>query len=126
MYEPWFITHWSMLPWFDVRFRGYGMNKIAHVASLNLYNFTFLVYHAAWIVHRPHSDTNVGAGAPIQYVRCSHALQPNGNLFACTLPCAACAPYIQMHITGVHLYPTDTYGQTCPVLNLFWLELGLF
>eukprot|EP00798_Chlamydomonas_sp_ICE-L_P016344 gene16344-22539_t len=59
MYEPWFITYWGGLPWFDVRFRGYGMNKIAHVASLNLYNFTFIVNYNAWIVHRPHADTSV-------------------------------------------------------------------
>ncbi|GFH15330.1 uncharacterized protein HaLaN_11537 [Haematococcus lacustris] len=59
MYEPWFITHWAAMPWFDTNFRGYGLNKIVHVASLNFYNVTFQVHPNAWLVHRPHEDTAV-------------------------------------------------------------------
>lgn len=61
MYEPWFIGHNSMVPFHDVKFRGYGLNKIAHVASLNYYNYSFVVLPHAWLVHRPHEDTAVGA-----------------------------------------------------------------
>lgn len=59
MYEPWYIAHTSLAPFHDANFRGYGLNKIAHVASLNYYNYTFIVYPTAWLVHRPHEDTAV-------------------------------------------------------------------
>lgn len=59
MYEPWFITHWDVMPWFDINYKGYGLNKIVHVASLNYYGFNFRVHPNAWIVHRPHADTQV-------------------------------------------------------------------
>ena len=47
------------VPFHDVKFRGYGLNKIAHVATLNYYNFSFMVLPGAWLVHRPHEDTAV-------------------------------------------------------------------
>jgi hypothetical protein len=59
MYEPWFIGHVDQLPFHDALFRGYGLNKIAHVASLNYYNYSFFVHPAAWLIHRPHEDTAV-------------------------------------------------------------------
>ena len=40
-------------------YAGYGLNKIAHIASLNYYNFSFVVQPGAWLVHRPHEDTAV-------------------------------------------------------------------
>lgn len=49
----------ALPPRYDVRFRGYGMNKIVLIASLNFYNFTFWVHPGAWIVHNPHADTDV-------------------------------------------------------------------
>ena len=57
MYEPWFLTHWDVMPLFDVDFRGYGLNKIVHVASLNFYGYSFVVHPRAWLCHRPHEDT---------------------------------------------------------------------
>jgi len=59
MYEPWYIGHVDVTPFHDVNFRGYGLNKIAHVASLNYYGYTFVVNSKVWLVHRPHSDTPV-------------------------------------------------------------------
>lgn len=59
MYEPWFIGHVSMLPFHDAQFHGYGLNKIAHVASLNYFNYSFEVSPVAWLIHRPHEDTAV-------------------------------------------------------------------
>lgn len=58
-YEPWFITCNEVMPWYDVDFRGYGMNKIILIASLNFYNYTFWVNPNAWLVHLPHPDTEV-------------------------------------------------------------------
>ncbi|KXZ55213.1 hypothetical protein GPECTOR_3g356 [Gonium pectorale] len=48
-YEP-----WDLLPPYDVRFRGYGWNKVAQVAHVAALNFTFRVAPGAWLVHRPH------------------------------------------------------------------------
>ncbi|EFJ43666.1 hypothetical protein VOLCADRAFT_96251 [Volvox carteri f. nagariensis] len=58
-YEPWFITCDEVMPWYDVDFRGYGMNKIVLIASLNYYNYTFWIHPNAWLVHNPHGDTEV-------------------------------------------------------------------
>jgi hypothetical protein len=46
MYEPWFITHWDVMPWFHSDFKGYGMNKIVFVASLHYYGHSFEVRRA--------------------------------------------------------------------------------
>jgi hypothetical protein len=59
MFEPWYIGHISQVPFHDSLFRGYGLNKIAHVATLNYFNYSFVINHAAWLVHRPHEDTAV-------------------------------------------------------------------
>eukprot|EP00198_Chlamydomonas_reinhardtii_P010968 XP_001700305.1 predicted protein [Chlamydomonas reinhardtii] len=58
-YEPWFITCEEIMPWYDVDFRGYGMNKIILIAALNYYNYSFWIHPAAWLVHNPHTDTEV-------------------------------------------------------------------
>ncbi len=29
-YEPWILANRKAIPWHDVRFRGYGQNKIVH------------------------------------------------------------------------------------------------
>ncbi|KAG2444235.1 hypothetical protein HXX76_000993 [Chlamydomonas incerta] len=58
-YEPWFITCEDIMPWYDVDFRGYGMNKIILIAALNYYNYSFWIHPSAWLVHNPHTDTEV-------------------------------------------------------------------
>ncbi|PNH12214.1 Glycosyltransferase-like protein LARGE [Tetrabaena socialis] len=58
-YEPWFITCNEIMPWYDIEFRGYGMNKIVLIAALNYYNYTFWIHPSAWLVHNPHTDTDV-------------------------------------------------------------------
>lgn len=42
-YEPWGIVDRREMPWFDVRFRGYGRNKIVFTAALNASGFSFEV-----------------------------------------------------------------------------------
>ncbi|KXZ46406.1 hypothetical protein GPECTOR_44g80 [Gonium pectorale] len=58
-YEPWFITCDEIMPWYDIDFRGYGMNKIVLIAALNYYNYSFWIHPSAWLVHNPHGDTEV-------------------------------------------------------------------
>jgi len=53
-FEPWVIVHRHLAPWHDARFRGYGYNKIQHIAHLNATGFRFLVHPSGFIVHRAH------------------------------------------------------------------------
>jgi Glycosyl-transferase for dystroglycan len=60
-YEPWGIIDRRLMPWFDVRFRGYGRNKIVFTAALNASGFAFevgahgpVVYHSMHLLH-PHA-----------------------------------------------------------------------
>ena len=56
-YEPWIIVNRKSVPWHDVRFRGYGQNKIVHVAHTNASGFSFVVHPSAFIIHRAHEIT---------------------------------------------------------------------
>lgn len=56
-YEPWIIASRSLIPWHDVRFRGYGQNKIVHIAHANASGFKFVIHPTAFIIHRPHEVT---------------------------------------------------------------------
>ncbi|KAJ9514700.1 hypothetical protein QJQ45_028412 [Haematococcus lacustris] len=73
-FEPWFISSRSATAWFDVRYRGYGKNKIqqpqrkslkywsghplatqvAHMASQGV---RFRVHPTGFLVHRPHTES---------------------------------------------------------------------
>ena len=56
-FEPWIIANRKIIPWHDVRFRGYGQNKIVHIAHTNASGFKFVVHPTAFIIHRPHEVT---------------------------------------------------------------------
>ncbi|GAX83397.1 hypothetical protein CEUSTIGMA_g10822.t1 [Chlamydomonas eustigma] len=56
-YEPWMVVNRKAVPWHDVRFRGYGQNKIVHVAHVNASGFKFVVHPSAFIIHRAHEIT---------------------------------------------------------------------
>jgi len=56
-YEPWGIVSRQLMPWFDVRFRGYGRNKIIFAAALNSSDFSFVVDDVSYVIHRPHEAT---------------------------------------------------------------------
>ena len=51
-FEPWTIVDRLSAPWHDVRFRGYGQNKIVHVAAMNATDFKFVVLANAFVIHR--------------------------------------------------------------------------
>ncbi|MEW5303855.1 MAG: hypothetical protein WDW36_006508 [Sanguina aurantia] len=54
-YEPWVVVNRIKTPWFDMRFRGYGRNKITHLDSLDTSGYTLMVHPTAFIVHRAHA-----------------------------------------------------------------------
>lgn len=57
-YEPWFICDRQQVPWHDVRFRGYGKNKIVQVAATEYAGFEFYVHPTEYILHRAHQQSN--------------------------------------------------------------------
>ncbi|KAJ9522014.1 hypothetical protein QJQ45_005050 [Haematococcus lacustris] len=59
LYEPWYIVDRIRNPWYDARFRGYGMDKQQQitVAALDR-KLTFMVHPMAFIVHMPHKKSH--------------------------------------------------------------------
>ncbi|MEW5309976.1 MAG: hypothetical protein WDW38_001814 [Sanguina aurantia] len=60
-YEPWLMMDRFSPPWFDVRFRGYGSDKVVHINSLNASSFDFKVLPSAFIIHRAHVQTTASS-----------------------------------------------------------------
>ena len=56
-FEPWFIGGRIETPWFDTRFRGYGKNKISHVAATASKGHLFEVHPNGFLVHRAHTES---------------------------------------------------------------------
>lgn len=56
-YEPWFITHSAVVPYYDSKFKGYGLNKIVHVVNLYKSGFKFMVHPDGFLIHRPHKQS---------------------------------------------------------------------
>lgn len=56
-FEPWFISSRTTSLWHDVRFRGYGKNKIVQVAGMNESGVSFWVHGTGFLVHRTHSES---------------------------------------------------------------------
>ncbi len=46
------LGHREAMPWFDARYRGYGYNKIQHLAVLGETKYNFVVLHDSYCVHR--------------------------------------------------------------------------
>ncbi|KAJ9522839.1 hypothetical protein QJQ45_023625, partial [Haematococcus lacustris] len=59
LYEPWYIVDRIRNPWYDARFRGYGMDKQQQVTVAALdRKLTFMVHPMAFIVHMPHKKSH--------------------------------------------------------------------
>jgi hypothetical protein len=50
--EPWFVVARTLVPWHDIRYRGYGKDKVSYVESVAAFQFKFMVLHDAFAIHR--------------------------------------------------------------------------
>ncbi|GAX73527.1 hypothetical protein CEUSTIGMA_g979.t1 [Chlamydomonas eustigma] len=57
-FEPWFISDRLKTQWYDVRYRGYGKNKIIQVAHTAASGFAFYVHPSGFLVHRQHTESS--------------------------------------------------------------------
>jgi glycosyltransferase-like protein LARGE len=53
-YEPYVVVPRRFVPFYDERFRGYGRDKIVHLAHLATLGVSFWVHPDAYVVHSPH------------------------------------------------------------------------
>lgn len=49
-YEPYIVAEKALLPRYDERFRGYGLNKVSHLMACSRAGFEFVVAEEAWCV----------------------------------------------------------------------------
>jgi hypothetical protein len=50
--EPWLIVARTLVPWHDMRYRGFGKDKVQFVENLGALKFKFMVLHDAFVIHR--------------------------------------------------------------------------
>ena len=80
-YEPWGIMMRRGAPFFDERFRGYGMNKITYLAAVAGQQRHFKVHPTAFAVHRPHQESGGRnlyiVGKEVNAPKCAALLSPS-------------------------------------------------
>ncbi|ULT81093.1 hypothetical protein L3Y34_011162 [Caenorhabditis briggsae] len=76
-YEPYFIIKKTSCPMYDLRFGGYGWNKVTHVLHLRMLNFKFLVSPSSFMIHQDHtiSESLVRWRQDSHYQKCLHDLK---------------------------------------------------
>lgn len=55
-FEPYIVVRRDV-PEFDLRFAGFGWNKVSHVMELEAQGYQFIVLPNGFIVHTPHSPS---------------------------------------------------------------------
>ncbi|MEW5320424.1 MAG: hypothetical protein WDW38_011499 [Sanguina aurantia] len=78
-FEPFVIIDRKNTPWHDVRYRGYGWNKIVHLSLLNFTGFNFYVHPTAFVVHRAHVHSSVSNAFFESYSIPNHILSVVGK-----------------------------------------------
>eukprot|EP00667_Euglena_gracilis_P007613 EG_transcript_7687 len=56
-YEPWVLADRFSVPWYDTRFRSFGLNKVSQLHVAAAAGFRFFVHPHAFIIHREHAIT---------------------------------------------------------------------
>lgn len=57
-FEPWYIAARALVAPWDVRYRGYGRNKVQQLhTQLSVVNSRFVVHNRAFMIHRPHPSS---------------------------------------------------------------------
>lgn len=105
-YEPWYIAHRQLNPWYDARFRGYGWNKISHVHETQAAGFSFYVHPEAFIVHRLHPKSKVNLSFLTFNQKARDAQESSKAPAATTAPSEAAdriARYDIMHTNRKHM-----------------------
>jgi len=65
-FEPYYLGRLDAVPFYDIRFRGYGYNKVAQCYEAAVQNFTFNVLTSVWLVHDGIKNETDGPGATQQ------------------------------------------------------------
>ncbi|XP_065647225.1 xylosyl- and glucuronyltransferase LARGE2s isoform X2 [Hydra vulgaris] len=56
-FEPYILVKKSSVPLYDMRFVGFGWNKVSHIMELHALRFKFVVAANGFIVHMPHAPS---------------------------------------------------------------------
>lgn len=56
-YEPYVMVETKHLPYYDMRFVGFGWNKVSHIMELHAAGYEFYVLAKGFIIHMPHAPS---------------------------------------------------------------------
>ncbi|XP_043233397.1 LARGE xylosyl- and glucuronyltransferase 1-like isoform X2 [Amphibalanus amphitrite] len=56
-FEPYVVVRKDQIPMYDLRFVGFGWNKVSHIMELHALGFQFIVLPNAFIIHLPHAPS---------------------------------------------------------------------
>lgn len=55
-FEPYIVVR-REIPEYDLRFAGFGWNKVSHIMELEAEGYQFIVLPNAYVVHMPHAPS---------------------------------------------------------------------
>ena len=56
-FEPYILVAKDKLPFYDMRFVGFGWNKVSHIMELHALGYQFVVASQGFIIHMPHAPS---------------------------------------------------------------------
>lgn len=57
-FEPYILVQKHGLPFYDMRFVGFGWNKVSHIMELHALKYDFVVSWKTFIIHMPHAPSS--------------------------------------------------------------------